>query len=260
MFTNEKKELINLRQYDLRQNRNGFTLMELIIVITILAILVTLAILYYGNVTDSAYRDALLADLDATSKAIALYEKEYNSLPMVETAPIDLDTALTSNNVPDILSVSGLVTGYTVDRANANLLNSIKKTAFLFKGNDGGNSRGAGMLYYVDTANVVDSGTTVASGATSIDLADAGRADDYYNDCIISIITGTGAGQSRTITNFVGGATDSATVSSAWVTNPGAGSTYEIRPPVKKGDLIFVQSAITDRLIIKDVSGNPIYK
>jgi len=77
---------------------------------------------------------------------------------------------------------------------------------------------------------------------------------------VISITGGTGVGQSRTITNFVGGVNDTATVSPDWVTNPGATSTYEIRPPVKKGDLVFVQTAVTDRLIIKDENGNAIYK
>jgi len=260
MYTKVKKEMISKRQNDLRHNNSGFTLMELIIVITILAILVTLAMLYYGNVTDSAYRDALLADLNATDKAIALYEREYNALPMVETTAINLNTAFNSDNVPEILAVNGLVTGYTVNRANANFLKNIKKTTFLFKGNDEGDVRGAGMLYYIETANTVDTGATVASGASTIDLADAGRDDDYYNDCVISITTGTGAGQSRTITGFTGDATDRANVSPAWETNPGALSTYEIRPPVKRGDLVFVQSADTDRLIIKDENGNPIYK
>jgi len=178
MFTIIKKEMINQRLNNLRHNRNGFTLMELIIVMTILAILVTLALLYYGNVTDEAYRDAILADLNQTDKAIALYEKEYNALPMVETTPIDLDDQIDvgNDNVPDIINENnGIVTGYTVDRANANFLKYIKKTTFLFKGHDDGDTRGAGMLYYVAVADIIDSGTASAGTANTIDLADAGR-------------------------------------------------------------------------------------
>lgn len=267
MFTNDKRELIDKRPDYSGQDKNGFTLMELIIVITILAILVTLALLYYGNVTDSAYRDALLADLSATDKAIALYEKEYNSLPMVEASPQDLDEELTSDNLPDILSQAGLIRGYTVNRANANFLEYIKKTTFLFKGYDDGDVRGAGMLYYVDTANTVDTGTALAGGdASHINLADDGRDNGYYDKCVIYITGGKGAGQSRTIIAFTGGAADRATVSPDWTdadSIPDATSTYEIRPPVKKGDLIFVQSAsptTADSLIIKDESGDAIYK
>ncbi|MGE5328232.1 MAG: type II secretion system protein [Deltaproteobacteria bacterium] len=261
MYIKVKKEMVSQQLKGLRHNNSGFTLMELIIVMTILAILVTLALLYYGNVTDSAYRDALLADLNQTDKAIALYEREYNSLPMVETTPIDLHTALDSANVPPkILAVNGLVTGYTVNRANANFLKYLKKTTFLFKGHETDDTRGAGMLYYVDTVNTVDTGTSTAGTSITIKLEDDSRADDYYNGCTISLTDHNCAGQSRTIINYDAAST-TATIDSAW---EGAAvpsnSDYEIRPPVKKGDLLFVQSATSDRLIIKDEKGNPIYK
>lgn len=263
MFTKDKKELINKQPNGFRHKKNGFTLMELIIVMAILAILVTLALLYYGNVTDSGYRDALLADLKQTDTAIALYEKEYNNLPMVETIPIDLDDQIISanNNVPAILNENnGAVKVYTVNRANMNLLKYIKKTTFFFKGNDDGDVRGAGMLYYVDTADAIDIGTSTDGTSNTIVLSGPAYTDDYYKHCFISIIDHNCIGQTREIIAYKSG-THTATVSPDWIgTDVPDNSDYEIRPPVKKGDLVFVQSAETDRLVIKDENGNAIYK
>ncbi|WP_127580815.1 hypothetical protein [Paenibacillus koleovorans] len=73
---------------------------------------------------------------------------------------------------------------------------------------------------------------TAQSGSTSTTLnmaADASVADDYYNGLVVTIVSGTGAGQSRTITDYVG-STKVATVS-AWSPTPNATSVYSISMP-----------------------------
>jgi hypothetical protein len=72
-----------------------------------------------------------------------------------------------------------------------------------------------------------DSGIAQAGSATTITLA-AGfeTADDYYNGHRITIYYGTGDGQERTITDYVG-STGVATVA-AWTTQPDATSYYVI--------------------------------
>lgn len=80
--------------------------------------------------------------------------------------------------------------------------------------------------------NRVTLGTATAGGASTITLqAVAGgqfqTADDYYNGMTITITSGTGSGQSRTINDYVG-STLVATVSSAWSTQPDATSVYKI--------------------------------
>lgn len=71
-------------------------------------------------------------------------------------------------------------------------------------------------------------GTAQAGGATTITLVSTASAvDDTYNTQTIYIYSGTGAGQARTISDYVG-ATKVATISAAWATNPDATSKYRI--------------------------------
>lgn len=71
-------------------------------------------------------------------------------------------------------------------------------------------------------------GTAQAGAATTITLAATSiNTDDYVNGLTITITGGTGAGQVRTISDYVG-STKVATVSTAWTTNPDATSTYMI--------------------------------
>jgi hypothetical protein len=71
-------------------------------------------------------------------------------------------------------------------------------------------------------------GTAAAGGASTITLPAAAVAtDDIYNGATITITGGTGAGQTRVISDYVGG-TKIATVSVAWATQPNNTSTFVI--------------------------------
>jgi len=73
-------------------------------------------------------------------------------------------------------------------------------------------------------------GTAQASTTTYIVLAAATSAiDDYYNGCLVSIVSGTGAGQCRLIADYIG-ATDIAVVDSPWEVAPDITSVYRIDP------------------------------
>jgi len=70
------------------------------------------------------------------------------------------------------------------------------------------------------------SGTASAGAASTITLdSSADPRNDYYNDNRIFIYSGTGAGQIRTISDYVG-STKVATVSSTWTTNPDSTSVF----------------------------------
>ena len=70
-------------------------------------------------------------------------------------------------------------------------------------------------------------GTAQAGASTTITLASTASAvDDFYNGLTLYITSGTGAGQSRVITDYVG-STKVATVA-AWVINPDVTSVYAI--------------------------------
>jgi prepilin-type N-terminal cleavage/methylation domain-containing protein len=245
------------------KDKRGFTLMELILVITILAILVTLALLYYGNLTDDARRVALKADLQSVDKAVALYESRYNAEPFLEAIPVNVDAVATTNVPLSLSNVGHFAKVYTIDRSNMNFMAYVKRTTYLLKGLETGDIRGAGKLYYVDSTTPIAASATPQSGTgttITLPLADA-QVDNFYNDCTINIVAGTGMGQSRTITAYTS-ATKVATLNSALTTALDATSRYTIYPPVKQGDIIFVQSAVTNTLMIKDNATDtiPIYK
>jgi len=86
----------------------------------------------------------------------------------------------------------------------------------------GGGSTGA--IYPVSgTVNL-----TAATGTTATLDASASAVAQAYQWDVLNILTGTGAGQSRIVTNYTTGRV--ATVSPAWTTTPDASSTFDITP------------------------------
>lgn len=89
-------------------------------------------------------------------------------------------------------------------------------------------ARQVGKASFTFLGHTKEKGTATAGAASTITLsASATQTDDLYNGQSISIIAGTGAGQTRTISDYVG-ATRIATVSSSWTTNPNSTSVYSI--------------------------------
>lgn len=83
------------------------------------------------------------------------------------------------------------------------------------------------MASFEFTGHDVCHGTAQAGAATTITLdATSSAVDDTYNGQTITITSGTGAGQSRAISDYVG-STKIATVS-AWSTTPDSTSVYKI--------------------------------
>lgn len=81
-------------------------------------------------------------------------------------------------------------------------------------------------VHYQD--GVADTATAQGGTSTTITLATAEAAvDDYFKDQYVAIVGGTGAGQARLVTGYVG-STRVATVDSAWATAPDGTSTYSI--------------------------------
>jgi hypothetical protein len=80
------------------------------------------------------------------------------------------------------------------------------------------------------SAQIIRSGTAQAGAASTITLdASASATNDLYNYSVITIIGGTGAGQSRQITDYVG-SSKVATVGLAWATQPSSDSVFLITP------------------------------
>lgn len=77
----------------------------------------------------------------------------------------------------------------------------------------------------------VKRGGTAQAGASSTITLDAGASssDDFYIGDVVQIVGGTGAAQSRIITDYVG-STKVATVDTAWTTNPSSDSVFVLIP------------------------------
>lgn len=76
---------------------------------------------------------------------------------------------------------------------------------------------------------IIRSATAQAGAATTITLdASASAVDDFYNNQAVFIVSGTGVGQGRIISDYVG-STKVATVST-WATNPSSDSVFVIVP------------------------------
>jgi len=83
------------------------------------------------------------------------------------------------------------------------------------------------MANFTFTGHQMSYGTAQAGASTTITLVGTASAvDDTYNGQTIEIIAGTGAGQSKTISDYVG-STKVATVST-WTTTPDNTSVYKI--------------------------------
>lgn len=75
---------------------------------------------------------------------------------------------------------------------------------------------------------VLESGTAQAGASGSVTLrSGASSTDSLYNGLVVAIYGGTGAGQARVITGYVG-STKVASVDQNWTTNPDNTSTYKI--------------------------------
>lgn len=95
-------------------------------------------------------------------------------------------------------------------------------------------------------------GTAQAGAASTITLAASGPSatDDFYNSGVVFIVSGTGAGQSRVVSDYVGG-TKVATVSPPWGTAPDATSVYLLvyQPPAAE------VAGLYPRVDVREIAG-----
>lgn len=98
-------------------------------------------------------------------------------------------------------------------------------------------------------------GTAQAGASTTITLdASASATDDLYNGASITITSGTGAGQTRIISDYVG-STKVATVSTSWTTTPNSTSVFSITSQVDQ----YINASPQGRLrITKYISGTSV--
>lgn len=195
------------------------------------------------------YKGLLIHVYGGTGAGQARYITAYNGSTKVAT----VDAAWATN--PDATSTYGLWaergSGYSTD---ANVV-TWKGTApnALVSGRVDSNT--GAMAANVITSTAINTGAitgtkfsddvnvdvahtaTAQAGSTSTTIkldAGASAADNFYNELICYIAHGTGAGQSRQVTGYVG-STKVATVDAAWATTPDATSVFQLLPTAAGG-------------------------
>jgi len=119
----------------------------------------------------------------------------------------------TSNNS---IFIANLVPTSNLNLANANVIGNVSGTTV----------RIAGYEHFSGKANALTS-TTITLALDATGANNEGYYANTANSNTISIVSGTGAGQQRTISSYVA-ATRTATISSAWTTTPDTNSIYSI--------------------------------
>jgi len=73
-----------------QRRKRGFTIIELLVVLVLIAILVSLAVTRYHSVRDASLVASATADLDLVRKVLAYYSVDHESFPSVVTSYDDL--------------------------------------------------------------------------------------------------------------------------------------------------------------------------
>lgn len=114
------------------------------------------------------------------------------------------------------------------------------------------------VMVYDQNVDLTLSGTAVTGTSTTITLdSSASITDDEYNGCEVRIVSGTGAGQVRVISDYVG-STKVATVSTAWSVNPDSSSQYLVNLFIKdlaNGRFTLIDAPTSVSNITADVKG-----
>lgn len=104
------------------------------------------------------------------------------------------------------------------------------------------------------TEEGLDSGVLAAGGSTTVRLrAGALARDNFYRGCRLELVRGNGAGQVRTITDYVG-SNKQCTLDTAWDASnqPDAGTVYIVHP-AKDGQFV---SSSRQSVSVEDVDGS----
>lgn len=142
----------------------------------------------------------------------------------VDTVVDGIDTKVDTIDgiVDDILTDTGTTLDTKLDDIQGGTFNSSTDSLEAI--------RNRGDAAWTGSAVTSDSGTAQAGSASTITLqSGASSTNDTYNGQLIYISSGTGAGQSRAIGDYVG-STKVATIITDWATTPDATSVYAVYP------------------------------
>ena len=165
----------------------------------------------------------------------AIYDTMYVSGADLETKIDAIDTVVDAILVDTGTTLDGIVDAILVDTGTTipDQLTSMSGSGFVTATDSLRASRVQGDSAWTGSAVIVQSGTAQGGSSTTLQLAASGAsgADDTYNGQLLYIVSGTGAGQSRAISDYTGSdPATTATIIGTWATPPDNTSVYAIYP------------------------------
>jgi hypothetical protein len=154
-------------------------------------------------------------------------------------------------NFKGSVTYSPTSTTVTLD-SNGSLVDDLynESTLYIDGGTGSGQSKyitdyyGTALNYATGTPMYATGNAVSATGTTVVLAVGSSAVNDYYNNNIITIVSGTGSGQIRVITDYVG-ATRTCTVP-VWSVNPDATSVYKIGPATTTSFVLEAGSSASD--------------
>ena len=116
----KKERFMNIDSGRMRANssskENGFTIVELLIVIVVIAILATITVVAFNGIMDRAKATSLQADLNNASKKLKLYQADYGYYPTSLDATTYCPTPTDTNYCLSV-SPGNTLTSYSVNNS-----------------------------------------------------------------------------------------------------------------------------------------------
>lgn len=95
----------------MNKNGSGFTIVELLVVVVVIAILAAITIVSYNGITQRAKNTQLLATVDSYTKSLQLYKIQNGEFPVVDAAESGAASVACLGNPSDFLAETPFVAG-----------------------------------------------------------------------------------------------------------------------------------------------------
>ncbi len=153
-----------------RNQISGFTIVELLIVIVVIAILAAISIVAYTGIQTRARNSIVEQNLSNTVKALEMYNAEFGNYPYTST-----DAAKVKSNGLVLTSTQGNILLYCVDTASPNawliLANGFPSTVYRWTSGGERNSNSGASMGSGTTTCQSQLGVSTAIGHWSSSLA-----------------------------------------------------------------------------------------